>query len=155
MRVNDGFDLSRINVFSAGDDHVLQPIKNVEVSVCVLIPNVARSKKAVPECEFSFFRLVPITAHDIRAASNQLASLPDFNFLSRWIDNPYVDSHAWTPARGEFVFGVLIVFQPGEESGFTQPVDLNEFNLWQNLPGVMHEFRSHWRSAVSQMPKSR
>src|SRR5712672_2861595 len=101
MRVNDGFDFAGINVFSAGDDHVLQAIENVNVSVLVLIPNVARSEEAVSECEFSFFRLVPITAHDIRAASDQFASFPDFNFLSRWIDNAHVDSHAWTPARGE------------------------------------------------------
>src|SRR5438876_11628721 len=76
MRVNDSFDFSRINIFAAGDDHVLQPIKNVEVSVCVLISNVARSEEAVSEREFSFFRLVPITAHDIRASSDQLACLP-------------------------------------------------------------------------------
>src|SRR4029077_18799413 len=82
MRVNHGFDFAGINILAAGDDHVLQAIKNVEVSVCVLIPNVARSEEAVPEREFGFFRLVPITAHDIRASSDQLALLPGFDFLS-------------------------------------------------------------------------
>src|SRR5437773_361634 len=81
MRVNHGLDFAGVNVFSAGDDHVLQAIPNVEVSVCVLIPNVARSEEAVSEREFSFFRIVPITAHDIRAASDQLACLPSFDFL--------------------------------------------------------------------------
>src|SRR5881396_2245313 len=128
MRVNDGFDFAGINVFSAGDDHVLQAIPNVEVSVCVLIPNVARSEKAVPEREFSFFRLVPITAHDIRAASDQLASFPGFNFVSFWIDNAHVDAEARPSARGELVLGVFAVQQASEKSGFTQPVDLNEFN---------------------------
>src|SRR5437588_11261610 len=155
MRVNHSLDFAGVNVLPAGDDHVLQAIENVEVSVGVLIPNVARSEEAVSESEFSFFRLVPITAHDIRAAGDQLARFPGFDFLSRWIDNAHVDSEARPPARGEFVFSVLIVFQAGEEPGFTQPVDLNEFNLWQNLSGVMHDFRSHWRSAVSQMPNSR
>src|SRR5437870_13154715 len=129
MRVNDGFDFSRVNVFSAGDDHVLQAIENVEVSVCVLIPNVARSEEAVSEREFSFFRLVPITAHDIRAAGDQLARFPGFDFLSRWIDNAHVDSEARPPARGELVFGVLSVFQAGQEPGLTESIDLNEFNL--------------------------
>src|SRR6266403_247928 len=155
MRVNDGFDFAGINVFSAGDDHVLQAIENVEVPVGVLVTNVARSEEAVPEREFSFFRLVPITAHDIRAARDQLASFPGFNFVSFWIDNTHVDSEARSTGRGEFVFSVLMIQQAGEEPGFTQPVDLNEFNLWQNLSGAMHEFRSHWRSAISQMPKSR
>src|SRR5712691_4494074 len=103
MRVNDGFDFAGINVFSAGDDHILQAVPNVEVSVCVLIPNVACSEEAVPECEFSFFRLVPITAHDIRAASDQLARLPSFDFLPCCIDNTHVDSHTRSAARGELV----------------------------------------------------
>src|SRR5437868_728119 len=33
MRVNHGFDFAGVNVFPAGDDHVLQTIENVEVSV--------------------------------------------------------------------------------------------------------------------------
>src|SRR4029077_13353363 len=65
MRVNHGLDFAGINILAAGDDHVFQAIENVEVPVGVLIPNVARSEEAVPEREFSFFRLVPITAHDI------------------------------------------------------------------------------------------
>src|SRR6201990_1327144 len=81
MGVDDGFDFSRVNIFSAGDDHVLQAIPNVEVSVCVLIPNVARSEEAVPERKGSFLRIIPITAHDIRASSDQLACLPGFDFL--------------------------------------------------------------------------
>src|SRR5205814_8834984 len=109
----------------------------------------------VPECSLSLVRIFPLASHDIRPARDQLARLPGFAFVSCWIANAHVDSHAWAPARGEFVFAVLVVFQAGEEPGFTQPVDLNEFKLWQNLPGVMHEFRSHWRSAISQMPKSR
>src|SRR5207237_3917688 len=155
MRVNDGFDFAGVNVFSPGDDHVFQAIENVEVAVGVLITNVARSEEAVSERTFCLVRVVPIATHDIRAASDQLARFPDFNFLSRWIDNAHVDSEARPPARGEFVFSVLIVFQAGQEPGLTQPIDLNEFNLWQNLSGAMHEFRSHWRSAISQMPKSR
>src|SRR5213594_3161236 len=143
MRVNDGFDFAGINVFSAGDDHVLQAIKNVEVSVCVLIPNVARSEEAVPEREFSFLRLVPITAHDIRAASDQLACLPGFDFLPCWIDNVHVDSETRSSARGELVLGVLVIQQASEKSGFAEAVDLNEFNLWQNLSRTMHKFRSH------------
>src|SRR5207302_3946986 len=117
MRVNDGFDFAGVNVLPAGDDHVLQTIENVEVSVGVLITNVARSEEAVSEREFSFFRLVPITAHDIRAASDQLARFPGFDFLSCWMDNAHVDSEARTRARGELVLGVLVIQQASEKSG--------------------------------------
>src|SRR6266576_2799308 len=150
MRVNDGFDFAGINVFSAGDNHVLQAIKNVEVSVCVLIPNVARSEETAPECEFSFFRLVPITAHDIRAASDQLACLSGFDFLPRLVGDPDVDSETRSSARGELVLGVLVIQQASEKSGFTQSIDLNKFNIWQNLSRAMNELGCHGRSTVSQ-----
>src|SRR5437773_11395523 len=155
MRVNDGFDFAGINVFSAGDDHVLQAIKNVEVSVCVLIANVARSEEAVSEGAFSFFRLVPITAHDIRAASDQLACLPGFDFLPCWIDNAHVDSEARPTARGELVLGVLVIQQTSEKSGFAEAVDLNELNVRKNLPRSMNELGRHGRSTVSQMLEAR
>src|SRR6266513_4825223 len=69
MRVNNGFDFSRVNVLPAGDDHVLQTIENVVVSVCVLIADVACSKESVPECTLCLVRVFPIATHDIRAAS--------------------------------------------------------------------------------------
>src|SRR6267154_6815843 len=155
MRVNHGLDFSRINVFSAGDDHVLQAIKNVEVPVGVLITNIAGSKKAVPEREFSFFRLVPITAHDISAASDQLACLPGFDFLPCWIDNVHVDSETRSSARGELVLGVLVIQQASEKSGFAESIDLNKFNIWQNLSRAMNELGWHGRSTVSQMLEAR
>src|SRR6266436_6928794 len=53
MRVNHGFDFAGVNVLPAGDDHVFQAIENVEISVCILIADIAGSEKAVPEREFS------------------------------------------------------------------------------------------------------
>src|SRR5438477_5284950 len=149
MRVNHSLDFAGVNVFSAGNDHVLQTIENVEVSICVLIADIAGAKEAVPECTLRLLRVVPIATHDIRAARDQLARLPGFDFLSCWIDNAHVDSHAWAPARGELVLGVFLVQQASEKSGFTESIDLNEFNIWQNLSRAMHELGSHGRSAVS------
>src|SRR4029450_5014767 len=63
MCVNHGLDFAGINILAARDDHVLQAIQDEEIPVCILITNVAGSEKAVPEREFSLFRLVPITAH--------------------------------------------------------------------------------------------
>src|SRR5882762_11362997 len=155
MRVNDSFDFTGVNVFSAGDDHVLQAIANVEVSVCVLIPNVARTEEAVPEREFSFFRLVPITAHDIRAASDQLACLPGFDFLPRLVHDPDVDSETRSSARSELVLGVLVIQQASEKSGFAESINLNKFNIWQNLSRAMNELGWHGRATVSQMLEAR
>src|SRR5207247_7584640 len=155
VSVNHGLDFAGVNVLPAGDDHVLQAIENVEVSVSVPIPNVARSEEAVPEREFSFFRLVPITAHDIRASCDQLACLPGFDFLPCWIDNVHVDSETRSSARGELVLGVLVIQQASEKSGFTESINLNKFNIWQNLSRAMNEFGCHGRSTVSQMLEAR
>src|SRR4029077_10812118 len=102
-----------------------------------------------------FLRIIPITAHDIRAASDQLASFPGFNFLSCWIDNAHVDSEARPTARSELVLGVLVIGQASEKSGFAESIDLNKFNVWKDLPRAMNELGCHGRSTVSQMLEAR
>src|SRR5207253_4104915 len=119
MRVNHGLDFAGVNVLPAGDDHVFQAIQDEEVPVCVLIADIAGAKEAVPECTLCLVRVFPIATHDIRAASDQLACLPGFDLLPCWIANTHVDSHARTPARGEFVLGGLLAFHAGEAPGFT------------------------------------
>src|SRR5437660_1600737 len=129
MRVNHGLDFAGVNVLPAGDDHVLQTIENVEVSVCILIADIAGAKEAVPECTLCLVRVVPIATHDIRAAGDQLARLPGFDFLPCWIDNAHVDSEARPTARIELILGVFVIKQATEDSGFTECVDMNELKL--------------------------
>ena len=82
MLVNNCFDLTRVDIFAARDNHVLQAVQDVEIPVCILIADVSRTKQPVSERKCSFFRIIPITAHDIRAPSHQFTRMPGCNFLS-------------------------------------------------------------------------
>src|SRR5690349_6225770 len=43
MSIDHCFHLSRINVLTAGDNHVLQPVQDVEISNSVLTANISRT----------------------------------------------------------------------------------------------------------------
>src|SRR6266702_3177942 len=82
MLVNNCFDLTGVNILAARDNHILQAVQDVEVPVCILIADVSCSKHPVSERKRSCFRIIPITAHDIRAPGDKFTRLSGSNFLS-------------------------------------------------------------------------
>src|ERR1700752_2470163 len=99
MLVNDGFDLAGIDVLSTRDDHVLQAVDDVEIAVGVAVADVARSKHSVSEREPGFLRTVPVTAHDIRPARHQLATVSRSELASGSVHDSQVDAGT-RPATG-------------------------------------------------------
>ena len=71
------------------------------------------------------------------------------------VHDSHVDSETRPSARGELVFGVLVIQQTSEKSGFTESIDLHKFDIWQDLPRAMNELGCHGRSTVSQMFEAR
>src|SRR6266702_954266 len=49
MLVNDGFDLCRVHILAARDDHVFQTVQNVNKALRILIADVAGSKHPAPK----------------------------------------------------------------------------------------------------------
>ena len=49
MLVNHRLDLTGVDIFAARDDHVLGPIQDIEISVCIAITDISRAKHAVSE----------------------------------------------------------------------------------------------------------
>ena len=47
-------DLAGVDVLAARDDHVLQAVQDVEITVRILTADVSRTKEAVPERKSSF-----------------------------------------------------------------------------------------------------
>src|SRR5258708_2349442 len=82
MLVKNRLDLAGVDVLAARDDHVLQAVQDVEITVRILTADVSRTKEAVPESKSSFLRIIPIATHDIRASSHQFARLTGLNFCS-------------------------------------------------------------------------
>src|SRR5258708_8463826 len=127
MLVNDRLDFTGVNIFSTGDDHVLQSVQDVEIAVRILIAKVACAKKPISECARGFFRVVPIAAHDVGAPSHQFTALSCFDLISCLIHHLHVDSQTRSTARQELIVSVFLVLQTGEKAGFAQSVNLNEF----------------------------
>src|SRR5271156_4114480 len=95
--VDDGLNLARIDIFAAGDDHVLETIQDIKVPIWISVAEISRAKETIPERLLGFFRIIPIAAHDIRASRHQFAMTPGFKFLSRLVHDPQVDSRASSP----------------------------------------------------------
>src|SRR5215471_20185871 len=63
MLLENFFDLARINVGSAADDHIFLSIENEEVSTGVHKPNVTRVEPSIPEGVRCRLGLAPVAAH--------------------------------------------------------------------------------------------
>src|ERR1700733_2511721 len=71
MSVDHCFHLSRINILTPGDNHVLEPVEDVKISRSVLMADVSRTKESVAKRSSGFFPIVPIATHDVGAACDQ------------------------------------------------------------------------------------
>src|SRR6266480_4270262 len=65
--VDDCFDLAAVNLFTPGDDQVLDAVQDVEISVYVLIAHVARAKHSISKHRIGVLWIIPIPPHDIGA----------------------------------------------------------------------------------------
>src|SRR5260370_673045 len=70
MAVDDSLDLAGVDIFSAGYDHVFQAILNIEVIVFILIADISSAKHSISKAASSFYRVIPITARDVRPAGH-------------------------------------------------------------------------------------
>src|ERR1700692_2601189 len=64
----------------------------------------------------------------------------------------HLQIHAGTGASAghQLVFSVLLVLQARKKACFTQPIHLNQLDLWQEFPRPMDEFRCDGRAALRQ-----
>ena len=70
----DVFDFVRVNVKAGDENHVFFAINQLNVAFFCDITDIARGQKAIFSKYFiGFFRLIPITAHDLRATNKQFA----------------------------------------------------------------------------------
>src|SRR3546814_18801130 len=83
MAEDRAFDLGRIDIFAAGDDHVLHPVVDEEIAVRVEIARVAGANPAiVGHSRRGRIGQVPISQHIVRRARDDLATLAGRNRLA-------------------------------------------------------------------------
>src|ERR1044071_7196194 len=125
MLIENCFDLTRVKILAAGNDHVFQTIEDIEVTVTVLIADVTGPKQTITERELRFLRIVPVTTHYVCAASNQFTGLAHFNFFSRIVDNTHFDPRTSAPAGRQSILSMFLILQTSKKSRLTEPIHLN------------------------------
>src|SRR5690348_12157858 len=92
MLVDDLFDLARVHVESAADDHVLLPVHDVEIAVLVDSGQVAGLEPAAGDRLGRGARVAPVSLHHVVTADDDLADLPDGQFGAFVVDYAHLDS---------------------------------------------------------------
>jgi hypothetical protein len=98
MLIENCFDLTRVNILAAGNNHVFQAIQEIEITFSILVADVAGPKQTITESELRFLRIVPVATHYVCAACNYFTGLAYFNFFSRVVDNTHFDPRTSAPA---------------------------------------------------------
>src|ERR1700730_2467714 len=127
MLVDDGFDLARVNILAAVNNHVLQPIQKVDVTIGILVADVTAAEHSITKYRVRFFQIVPIAAHYICAASNQLAMLAGSKLFSRVIYDRQFNSGSRAAAISQSVLCVFMILQPSKKARFTEAINLDQF----------------------------
>ena len=73
--VQNIFHLSRIDILTTGDNHILHPIYDVDETVRIHVGPIARSHPAIAYRFRSQVRLLPVAQHNIRTSDADLADL--------------------------------------------------------------------------------
>jgi hypothetical protein len=100
---NNCSNLTGVDIFAAGDNHVLQAVQNVAIASGILIANVTSAKHPVVKRKLNIFWIAPVTPHDVRTR------LPGINWLSRRVDNLDIDSKTRPSTRQKPTVNMLVV----------------------------------------------
>ena len=94
MLVNRFLDHARIDIETAGNNHVLLAVDDKQKTVLVHVANIAGQPEAVDETLGGLLRPVPIAGHDIRPFDADLAGLADRKHAARIVERDDLDHDA-------------------------------------------------------------
>src|ERR1700688_1234603 len=95
MIENDGLDLAAIDILAPRDNHVLQPVKDVEVSVGVPVADISSAKESVSKSGRRILQVFPVSAHYACSARHEVTMLTGLHLLAGFVR----DSHLYTGTR--------------------------------------------------------
>jgi hypothetical protein len=81
MRADYSFDFTGVDILASGDNHVFQPVQNVEIPLRILVADVSGAKRAISKRKRGLPWIIPVPPHNVGAASHQLAGLSNFDLL--------------------------------------------------------------------------
>ncbi len=95
--VQDVLDHPRVDVEPARDDHVLDPVGDVEVALGVDVSGVAGVQPAFAEGFGGGVGSMPVAAHQLRAARGDFADLPGGQWCSGGVDDLHLGARQRPP----------------------------------------------------------
>jgi hypothetical protein len=101
MTVQRSFHFGGVDVLATAHDHVLLPVDEVDVVSLINHRQVAGVQPTISKPVSCLLGLVPITPHDVRPASDNLADLAWRHLLSTLIHDAHVHSDVGLAGAGE------------------------------------------------------
>src|SRR5258708_29682563 len=127
MAGGGGVALRRVVVPAAGDDHVFDPVLDVDETLAVHRARVARMEPAVANRRGSVLFLAPVAPHRAGASIDDLADLAIRHLAVVGVDDPELLAEAGPAAAQKALAGVLLVLQERDGAGgLGQSVHLRE-----------------------------
>ena len=120
----DLFDLPRIDVLTAADDHFLFAVNNVIESLFIHSRKVSGVQPPVPNGPFGFLRVAVIGLHDVRPPANQLSDLAGRQLFSVVVDDAGVQKRQGFSDRSILAQRVCRSEDRDARRGLGQPVNI-------------------------------
>ena len=119
---NHAFHFNAVDVFAAGDDHVLDTVYDEYIAVFIHAPTVTGVHPAVADGSRSLCRLVPITEHDARATYDDFTHFAARQLIAFGVNNAYFGADrsaacAAMPTLGAAFLSVHFGFEDGGHGG--------------------------------------
>src|ERR1035437_9885269 len=119
------FDLRRIDVDAAADDHVFGAARDVEEPIFVATRQVAGVE---PTCRVERFGggagIVPVAQADVWPAQAQFSNLIGCDLITLGIEELRLREHHWLTNRTGLALGILIAHGKAVHTDLSQPVAL-------------------------------
>ena len=90
--VENFFDLPRVHVEAAADDHVLGPVDDEVIALVVAGREVTCTEPIAPDHVGGRLRPVPVALHHVRAFDRYLSDLPLADVIPVTVDQPHFDA---------------------------------------------------------------
>src|SRR5215216_349210 len=152
--VEDLFDLARVHVVAAADDHLLLAVDDEEVAVLVDLAHVAGAEPAIlVEDLVRGVVPVPVALHDIVAADGDLADgVRALDIVAVVVDELHLDALDRGADRTGLALAVGVV-EGGDRRGLRQAVALEHLAA-EGLLEAPHHLDRHRRAARAAEPQA-
>ncbi|MNS01806.1 hypothetical protein D3C72_330970 [compost metagenome] len=156
MTGNGAFHLAGIHVLATADDHVLEAVDDVDVTLLVHVGAVAGVHPAATQGLGGFLGVVPVAEHDVRAAHHHFAHGAARDRVVVFVDDAHGHPQPRPPGRTQPATGdaggVMVFRAVGGDRwcGLGHAVALGELDIRQGFQGHFQQRYRNRRGAIGQ-----